>query len=90
MTELQLVDGPELTSLNDSGVVIQQMLRVLTQTIKSLPSGQQPDCRAFIRLHFPDGTSALSEADVQKCIDIAAGWPDSEAQHPVPEPELPF
>jgi hypothetical protein len=66
-------------------VVVQQMLKVLTQTIKSLPAGEQSDCRDFIRQHFPEGSAELGEAEVQKCIDIAAGWPDSAAQHPIPE-----
>jgi len=66
------------------------MLRSLTAIIKGLPQAQQVPCRGFIRQHFPEGSDDLSPADVQKCIDIAAGWPDSEAQHPVPEANEPL
>ena len=89
MTELQLVDGPELTSLNTDAGVMRAMLGVLTDQIKSLPENDRRVCRAFIRQHYPDGTANLTEGDVQKCIDIAAGWPDSANQHPVADP-LPF
>jgi len=85
---------PELTSLNSPGEigVTREMLKSLTEVIKSLPQAQQPLCRSFIRQHYPEGTADLTPADVQKCIDIAAGWPDSADQHPMPvanEP-LPF
>jgi hypothetical protein len=61
------------------------MLTALTQIIAGLPQVQQPLCRAFIREHYPEGSADLGQADIQKCIDIAAGWPDSAAQHPIPE-----
>ncbi|HKI16965.1 MAG TPA: hypothetical protein VKA15_03755 [Isosphaeraceae bacterium] len=93
-SELTIVPStpPELTSLNSPGEigVTREMLKVLTQQIKSLPTAQQVPCRGFIRQHFPEGSDDLSPADVQKCIDIAAGWPDSEAQHPVPEANEPL
>ena len=91
---------PEQTSLNTDGAipavaqpgeadVIREQLKVLTNLINSLPTVQQPLCRAFIRQHYPDGTADLKPVDVQKCIDIAAGWPESAAQHPIAD-ELPF
>jgi hypothetical protein len=77
---------PELTSLNTGDVsVTRSMLTALTQIISGLPQAQQPACRMFIRQHYPEGSADLAQADIQKCIDIAAGWPDSAAQHPVPE-----
>jgi hypothetical protein len=52
---------------------------------------QQPLIRAFLFSHFPQGAAALNnEADLQKCIDIAVGWPDSADQHPIPEPGAMF
>ena len=91
---------PEQTSLNTDGAIpevaqpgeagiIREQLKVLAEMIKSLPVVQQPLCRAFIRQHYPDGTADLKPVDVQKCIDIAAGWPESAAQHPIAD-ELPF
>jgi RecT family len=101
------VEAPvlELTSLNapepeppafepspgEGGVLIQTR-QALSAIIKGLPTAQQPACRAFISQHFP-GLNAvdLTGDELQKCIDIAAGWPDSAAQHPLPgedDPEL--
>ena len=91
---------PEQTSLNTDGAIpavakpseadiIREQLEVLKGMINTLPTVQQPLCRAFIRQHYPDGTADLKPADVQKCIDIAAGWPESAAQHPLTD-ELPF
>ena len=89
LTELQdCWHGPELTSLKTDAIPGGQLradvIGVLgLTTIKSLPENDRRVCRAFIRQHYPDGTANLTEGDVQKCIDIAAGWPDSANQHPV-------
>jgi hypothetical protein len=84
---MDAVGPPELTSLNSPGdaSVTRSMLSALTQIIAGLPTAQQPLCRAFIRQHYPEGSAELDQADIQKCIDIAAGWPDSAVQHPIPE-----
>jgi hypothetical protein len=99
------VEAPvlELTSLNapepeppalepspgEGGVLIQTR-QALSAIIKGLPTAQQPACRAFISQHFP-GLAAidLTGDELQKCIDIAAGWPDSAAQHPLPNEDDP-
>jgi hypothetical protein len=91
----------ELTSLNtqtpptfepspgEGGVLIQTR-QALSAIIKGLPTAQQPACRAFISQHFP-GLAAIDMTgdELQKCIDIAAGWPDSAAQHPLPNEDDP-
>jgi hypothetical protein len=85
---------PETTSLN-SGLeaslqpssppgVRRQMTSALVAIIAGLPTVQQPLCRAFLRQHFPDPSVELTEDEIQKCCDIAAGWPDSADQHPLP------
>jgi hypothetical protein len=93
-TAQPMLGPPETTSLNeptDAPGVQRQMLSALTAIIAGLPTVQQPLCRTFIRQHFPDGHAELGQEDIQKCIDIAAGWPDSMAQYPVPQPaENPF
>ena len=88
VTEPPPVEGPpETTSLNeptDAPGVQRQMFGALVAIIKGLPTAQQPLCRAFLNQHYPNtNASELGEADLQKCIDIAAGWPDSAEQHPV-------
>ena len=67
----------------EAGVTV-QMRGALTALISGLPQTDQPLCRAFIRQHFPNGAENLNGTELQKCIDIAAGWPDSAAQHPLP------
>jgi hypothetical protein len=93
-------EPPTLTSLNlqtpepaeleealapGEGAVLVQTRQALTALIAGLPTVQQPLCRTFIRQHFPQGPSELNSEQLQKCIDIAAGWPDSVEQHPLPE-----
>lgn len=67
------------------GGVTAAMITGLTEVIKGLPAAQQPLCRAFINQHFPNrAINTLTQNEVQKCIDIAAGFPDSIEQHPLP------
>jgi hypothetical protein len=61
------------------------MASALVEIVKGQPAAQQPLLRAFLREHFPNGIEAITEeADMQKAIDIAVGWPDSATQHPAP------
>lgn len=74
------------TSEDQGGGVTAAMITGLTEVIKGLPGAQQPLCRAFINQHFPGrALNTLTQNEVQKCIDIAAGFPDSMEQHPLPE-----
>jgi hypothetical protein len=84
---------PGVTSSAGEAAVLVQTRAALTQIIKSLPTLQQPLCRAFMAQHFDPKTSVdLNAEELQKCIDIAAGWPDSASQHPLPaeNPQLAF
>lgn len=66
--------------------VTRAMVSAYREMVACLPTAQQPVCRAYIQQHFPgQRVEELSESDVQKCINIAAGWPDSIEQYPLPE-----
>jgi hypothetical protein len=83
-------EPPALEPSPGEGGVLIQTRQALSAIIKGLPTAQQPACRAFISQHFP-GLAAidLTGDELQKCIDIAAGWPDSAAQHPLPNEDDP-
>lgn len=69
-----------------NGKVTASMLTAYREIIAALPTASQPVCRAFIAQHFPGRTlDKLTEGEIQKCIDIAVGWPDSAEQHPIDE-----
>lgn len=62
------------------------MRGALAEVIVGLPQAQQALCRAFLLRHWPEGAAQINtEAELQKAIDIAVGWPDSANQYPAPE-----
>lgn len=71
---------------NGEAGVLAAMRGALAEIIVGQPAPQQPLLRSFLLAHWPQGASEIrTEAELQKAIDIAVGWPLSAEQHPPPE-----